>query len=125
MVSFTLRQVTSIVDGAAGPTYRVVNQVTETLGAGPGVFVYAVATKAFSHYATAGDVELWPDSLEEAQVRNLAFYRLDSVSRVWASISEMNEDLDTTSRRVQMLANELTARRQAIVIDRSTVIQGS
>lgn len=125
MVSFTLRQVTSVVQQtAAPPLYRVINQVTSADGASTSVFVYKAATQAFEHYAAAADMEKWPDSLEEANALNKAFYRLDSVSRTWTSLEEMHEDLDMTLRRVRLLANELTVQRDSIEIDRTTVVEG-
>ena len=126
MVSFTLRQITSIVDqDAEAPLYGVQNQVTEATGASAAVFVYKTTTQAFEHYATAGDMDKWPDNFEEANSSNLAFYRLDSVMRTWASLTEMYEDLDMTTRRVRFLANELSQQQGEIIIDRSTVIEGA
>lgn len=126
MVSFSLHQVTSYVDQAnAAPLYRVVNQVSESSGASPAVFVYKTVTKAFDHYASAADMERWPDNYEEAQLKNLAFYRVNSVSRTWKTLQEMQEDLDMTLARVRSLAKELTAQRTVIALDRVTVIEGA
>ncbi len=124
MVSFTLRQTTSLVDQANdAPLYRVINQIVGAIGASPAVFVYKVATSAFEHYANAADMERWPDSREEALVRGLGFYRLDNVSRTWASLEDMYEDLDTTLRRVRSLANELSAQRGVVETVRETLIE--
>lgn len=121
MVSFTLRQVTSIVDG---PAYQVLNEVTAATNADVFVFVYDASSQKFSHYATAADVEQYPTSLALAQVMGQPFYRLASVTRTWTSVSDMNDDLSDTMRRVQSLANELNAQQGSLIIDRTTVIQG-
>lgn len=126
MVSFSLRQVTSLVDQAnAAPKYRVVNQVEISTGASTCVFVYKTASKAFEHYASAADMERWPDSFEEAQVRGLAFYRVNSVSRDWETLGDMQDDLDESMTRVRSLARELTAQHGTVVIDRTTMIEGA
>lgn len=126
MVSFTLHQVTSFVDQAnAAPLYRVLNEVTASTGASPCVFVYKTATQKFDHYASAADMERWPDTREQAEIDNLAFYRVSNVQRDWKNLADMYEDLDYTARRVQSLANELTEQRGEIVIDRTTVIEGA
>lgn len=124
MVSFTLRQTTSLVDQTSGaPLYRVINQIVTAIGASPAIFVYKVATSSFEHYANAGDMERWPDSREEAVVRGLGFYRLDNVSRTWTSLDEMYEDLDVTLRRSRALANELSAQRGTVQAIRDTLIE--
>jgi hypothetical protein len=122
VVSYTLRQVTAIVDG---PAYKVTNQVLAATDADVYVFVYNAASQKFSHYALAADVEQWPTSPQIAQVTGAQFYRQNSVERVWASVQEMNADLDDTIRRVQALADELNAQRESLIIDRTTVIQGA
>ena len=126
MVSFLLRQVTSLVDQAGkAPLYRVINQVTESTGASAAVFAYKTATKVFDHYANAGEMEQLPDSYEEAVVRGVAFYRLNSVSRDWETVAQMYADIDATMRRVRSLAKDLTQQQGAIVMDRSTSIVGA
>lgn len=126
MPTFTLRQTTTIVDQTNdAPLYRVINQVMGAIGASPAAFVYKTSDKVFDHVATAGDMERWPDSYEEAVLRGVEFYRLDSVSRTWTSVEDMNADLDIALRRVQRLANDLTARRGILEIDRVTTIEGA
>lgn len=122
MVSFTLHQLTSIVDG---PQYQVLNEVVAATDASPAVYVYETATQKFNHYAAAADMEQWPDSLEKAQVTSMAFYRLPAVTRTWDTVARMNADLDMSIRRLQSLTDELTAQRGSLVVDRTTVITGS
>jgi hypothetical protein len=122
VVSFTLRQVTDIVDG---PAYKVTNQVVAATDADVYAFVYNAASQKFSHYATAADMQQWPTSLALAQVSNIAFYRLDTVERTWATVGEMNDDLAETVRRIQALADELNQVNGSLTIDRTTVIQGA
>jgi hypothetical protein len=122
VVTFTLHQVTAIVDG---PTYQVTNEVVAATDASPATYVYKTVTQAFSHYAGASDMEQWPDSYEVAQLTGAAFYRLPSLIRTWDTVVRMNEDLATSLRRLQFLADELNAQQGALVIDRTTVVQGA
>ena len=122
MVVFTLRQVTEICDGAK---YKVTNTVTEAQNASSAVYVYNTASQVFSHYATAVDMERWPDSHELAVLRSAVYYRQPSVTRTWESVRRMNEDLAMSLQRLQYLADELNAKQGALVIDRTTVIQGA
>jgi hypothetical protein len=122
VVSFTLRQVTAIVDG---PAYKVTNQVVSATDSDVYAFVFNAASQKFSHYATAADMQQWPTSLALAQVTNAEFYRLDTVVRTWPSVEEMNDDLADTVRRIQRLADELNQVNGSLTIDRTTVIQGA
>jgi hypothetical protein len=121
LVNFTLRQLTSIVDGNK---YQVSNEVTEAVGASTSVYVYKTVNQQFSNYASAADMEQWPTSYEEAQVLGKAFYRLPQVVRTWDTLSQMNLDLAESLRRLQSLADELTVQQGAITIDRTTVVVG-
>lgn len=122
MVSFTLHQVTAIVDG---PAYQVTNEVTAATSASPATYVYKTLTQAFSHYAAAADMEQWPDTYELAQLSGAAFYRLPRVIRTWDTVALMNTDLDMSLRRLQFLADEMNAQQGALVLDRTTVVQGA
>jgi hypothetical protein len=121
VVTFTLRQLTSIVDGTK---YQVSNEVTAATETSPAVYVYKTVNQQFSNYASAADMNQWPEGYEQAQVLGKAFYRLPQVIRTWDTLSQMNTDLDESIRRLQSLADELTAQRGAIVIDRTTVVAG-
>lgn len=122
MVTFTLHQVTAIV---TGPAYSVTNEVTMATDASLAAYVFQTDTQTFSHYATAADIETWPDSLTSATFSGAAFYRLSSVTRTWETVVEMNTDLATSIQRLQSLADELNAQQGALTIDRTTVIQGA
>ena len=125
MVRFSLHQTTSVVDQDGGvPLYRVINQVEAAVGTSSAAFVYKTTLKTFSHYATASDFERWPDSYEEALLRDLPYYRLGSVSRTWDTVTEMQADLDMTCQRVRALANELTRMLSGVVLDRTISIEG-
>ena len=104
MVTFTLRQTTSIVDG---PRYQVVDQVTSATGASLAVYVYITASQLFSHYANAADMEQWPETSGAATLANLMFYRQPSVTRSWSTVALMNDDLAMSLRRLQYLADEI------------------
>ena len=122
MVSFSLQQVTAIVDG---PAYQVTNRVVAAEGSDRNTFVYSAASQKFSHYATAGDMQTLPNSYPMAQALGAMFYRLDSVVRTWPSVAEMNTDLAETVRRIQALVDELTQVNASITIDRTLLIQGA
>lgn len=122
MVSYTLRQVTAIVDG---PAYKVTNQVTAATDSDVNTFVYNAASQKFSHCATAADMLSYPIGYPVAQVLGATFYRLDSVVRTWPTVAEMNNDLAETVRRTQALADELNQMNRSFIIDRTTVIQGA
>ncbi len=121
MTTFSLRQVTSIVDGNK---YQVSNEVTAATDADTATYVYKTANQEFSNYASAADMQQWPIGYEQAQVLNVLFYRLPALIRTWDTVPEMNDDLDTSVRRLQSLADEMNALRGDIVIDRTTVITG-
>jgi len=121
MVVFTLRQITAIFDG---PIYQVTNQVTSAQLASPAAYVFATATQAFDHYASAVDMEQYPDSYEKAVLLGTKFYRLPTVVRRWSNVALMNDDLATSLRRLQSLADELTAQQGDLIVDRTIVIQG-
>lgn len=122
VVSFTLRQLTNVSDG---PSYEVVNEVTAAVEASRATYVYKTVSQEFSHYASAIDMERWPDTYETAQVTGAMFYRLPLLSRTWDTVAQMNADLDTSLRRLQSLADELTAQRGALVLDRTTTVVGA
>lgn len=122
MVSFSLQQVTAIVDG---PAYQVTNRVVAAEGSDLGAFVYSAASQKFSHYATASDMQTLPISYPMAQALGAMFYRLDNVVRTWPSVAEMNVDLAETVRRVQFLADELSQASTSITVDRTLLIQGA
>lgn len=119
MVTFTLHQVTAVVEGNA---YRVTNEVTQAVDASTATYVYRTDSQKFSHYASAADMAQWPDSLEVAQLSGAGFYRLPSVVRTWETISQMNQDLATSIRRLQSLADELNAGYAQLTLDRTIVI---
>lgn len=121
MVSFKLHQVTRIV----GDAYEVTNEVTEAHDANTATYVFKTVNQAFSNYASAADMEKWPASYAEAQLANTAFYRLPKLVRKWDTVAQMNEDLDTSVRRLQSLADELNAQRGALEIDRTVTVVGA
>lgn len=125
MVTFTLHQATEVIEQPSdGPHYRVHNEVTAATGASPAVFVFKTSTQAFDHYARAADLEQWPDSYEEALLRELAFYRAKILTRTWDTLADLSEDLAMTLQRTQRLANELNLQQGAIAVDRTTVVVG-
>jgi hypothetical protein len=121
VVSFTLNQVTSIVNEVQ---YQVVNTVTAAVGASPAVYVFETTTQRFVRYASAGDMEQYPDSLELAQVLGFPFYRLPTVTRTWETVQLMNADLATSLYRLQSLADQLNAQQGSLIVDRTTTVVG-
>lgn len=118
-VSFSLRQITSVVDG---PLYRVNNEVSTAVGASPAVFVFKTLTQAFDHYATVADLEAYPATYAEAAADGLAFYRQAAVVRDWETVALREDDLAMTRSRLQFLANELNALQDSLATDTTTVI---
>jgi hypothetical protein len=118
-VSFSLRQITSVV---TGPLYRVNNTVDAATDAPIQIFVFKTLTQVFSHYATVADLETYPDTYAEAVADDLAFYRLAEVERDWETIEEMESDVAMTQSRVQFLANELNAVQVGVPSDTTTLI---
>lgn len=121
MVTFTLHQVTAIVEG---PAYRVTNEVTMAQGASPATYVFKTLTQEFCHYAVAADMTQWPDSYDVARLLGAAFYRLPLVARTWHTVALMNQDLAMSLQRLQFLADELNAQQGSLTIDRTTTVQG-
>lgn len=122
-VSVQLHQVTSVQDG---PAYRVKSEVLSAVGMQPEVFVYKTATQVFDHYATVADMELYPQTLQEAQLAALPFYRQASVQRDWPTASLMQSDLDMTQARVQDLVIQMASLEQNVVVDQTlTISSGS
>lgn len=122
MVTFTLQQVTAPCNG---PAYCVTNTVTAATEASPNVYVYKTVTQAFDHYASAADMERWPDNFDQAFQANNAFYRLPSVTRTWSTVVAMNRDLRDSVFRLQRLADDLNTASGTLTINRTTLIEGS
>lgn len=122
VVVFTLRQITSVLDG---PIYRVRNEVTAAENASTSVFVYRTSTAEFDHYASARDMTLWPDSRAAAQTAGLEYYRQTFVQRDWESVTELVSDVNLSWERVQLLASELTEEAGLLTIDRTLVLEGA
>jgi len=118
-VSFSLRQITSVV---TGPLYRVNNTVDAATDASLMIFVFKTTTQEFSHYATVADIETYPDTYAQAVSDGAAFYRLASVVRDWGTVEEMEADVAMTLSRTQFLANELNAVQVGVSSDTTTVI---
>lgn len=124
MISFTLRQVTSVVDQpGASPLYRVTSQVTAASGASPSIFVYKVVEIAYDHVAGAADMARWPDNREAAIAAGAGFFRLDTVARAWPLLSEMRADQAEIQRRTRSLARELADQRASAETDETTLIE--
>lgn len=114
MPTFTLHQTTSF----DSPLFTVTNSVAEA-----SVYVYTTVTQAFSHYATAADMIIYPTELAIAQLTNAKFYRLPSVTRTWETLVEVNDDLATSIRRLQSLAEELVQVGALVTLDRITIVR--
>ncbi len=121
-VSFSLRQVATALDG---PIYRVKNEITAATNADPAVFVFKTANQTFSHYASAAEMEQWPDNYEDAVADALTFYRLTEVTRDWDTVAEQNADVEITAARIQALATDLENIADDLTFDETTVIEGA
>jgi hypothetical protein len=122
VITFSLQQETEIVTAT---TYRVTNQILEAQGASPAVYVYKTLTQGFSHYASASDMEQYPDTLEVATLTAAAYYRLPRVVRTWDSVLMMNQDLASAIQRLQFLADELNVRQGTVIVNRTTIVRSA
>ncbi len=120
VVQYELNQVTSL----QGCLYRVKNTVLSAVNASTSVFVFMTETQAFSHYAKISDLETYPLTRSAALVSGALYYRQASVTRDWATVAEMNEDLTLTQARLSRLAQDLGAVIDSVVINRTTTISG-
>lgn len=118
-VTFTLHQVTQVLDG---PLYRASNEVTAATEADPNVFVFATATKVFDHYANPAEMANTPIGWDAASVANSPFYRQASVVRDWETAAEMQTDLTTTQARLTALAEDLTTLNGQLTVDQTIII---
>lgn len=118
-VTFTLHQVTQVLDG---PLYRASNEVTMATESDVNVFVFATATKVFDHYANPSEMANTPIGWDAANVAGSSFYRQSSVVRDWNTAAEMQTDLTTTQARLAALAEDLTTLNGQLTIDQTIVI---
>ena len=122
-VSLTLHQTAVPATVSGGATYTVTNEITASVGISPAVFVFKTDTGVFDHYATPPDMEALPASQAEAVAAGLPFYRQPGVTRVWTTISAMEEDLALTQTRLNGLVRETSQIQGSLTIDRSVVLQ--
>lgn len=116
-VSLTLRQTTVPSSSAGSASYSVTSAVTASVGISPAVFVYRADNGKFSHYATPADMDAYPDTQVAAVADGKDFYRQASLTRVWPTISGMNDDLTTTRVRLSALVRETSKIQGSIVVD--------
>jgi hypothetical protein len=122
-VSLTLHQTSTPLTVDGGATYKVVNEVTASMGIAMEVFVFRTDTGVFSHYATPADLELLPTSQAVAVSNSVGFFRQSSVTRIWTKISEMNEDLALTKTRLQALSREVAKTQGTLLVDQVVEIR--
>lgn len=118
-VSLSLQQTTSAASIPNAAQYTVTNQITSSIGIDPGVFVYSLASGSFSHYATAADMSLYPDGAPAAAAAGVRFYRCPTLTRVWATINQMQEDLLMTQIRLQRLLNEISQLQTSLIVNQT------
>lgn len=99
MVSLTLVQTASVV----GMKFRVRDEITLSVDIDPAVFVFAVETQTFSHYATPADMESYPNTLAQATTNGKDFYRGPILERDWDFITDANVQKTATKARLQLL----------------------
>lgn len=122
-VSLTLHQTAVPATVNGGASYTVTNEVTASVGISPAVFVFKTDTGKFDHYATPADLEGLPDSQAQAVADGKGFYRQPAVTRVWPTISAMNEDLAMTQTRLNSLVREVSKIQGSLTVDRVVEIQ--
>lgn len=121
-VTVQLHQVTSI---QPGPLYRVKNEVLSAQSIDTAMFVYKVSTQVFDHYAVVADMEQYPNTYAAAVQAGVDFYRQPSVTRDWATVTLMQEDLAITQARVQDLLNQMNALQGSIPSDTTITLTGN
>ena len=90
----------------ADPIYRVKNLVTYASEIAKEVFVFNVATEAFSHVAFPYDMENVPVGKAAAEAAGNSFYRLLEVTRDFDSLQGAMEFAVHSRGRVEFLADE-------------------
>ncbi len=127
-VSLTLRQATAVlppIPPATAPVYRVKAEITDAMNIDEAVFVYATASRQFSHYATVADLERWANDRTQAMTNGDPFYRLSTVSRDWPTVALLTEDLKLARNRLQLLVNEMNAAELGVLLDVTTIISST
>lgn len=122
-VSLTLHQTNDPATVLGGAQYTVTNEIIASIGIDPAVFVFKTETGEFDRYATAADLDALPTSQTLAVVDSIAYYRLTRVTRVWTTISAMQDDLAMTRRRLNSLAREVAQLQADLTIDQTIEIK--
>lgn len=122
-VSISLRQITQVTSNDNGASYQATSVVEAARGIDRALFVYRTDTRRFDHYATPADLVTVPISLELAVKNSLPFYRQDNLTRVWLSPGLMQDDIVMTETRLRSLAQEMSDRGSASVIDKLVQIE--
>jgi hypothetical protein len=122
-VSLTLHQTTLVTPASDGASYQATSLVEASFGIDKAVFVFKTDTQGFDHYATPADLETVPTSRDLALAERLPFYRQDGLTRVWPTLSLMQDDIVVTRSRLQGLVREVSQAVGPAVIDVVTVIE--
>lgn len=122
-VSLTLHQTTSVTPASGGASYQATSVVEASFGIDKAVFVFKTDTQGFDHYATPADLESVPVSRDLALAERLPFYRQDSLTRTWPTLSLMQDDVVVTRSRLQGLIREVSRSLGPAVIDVVTVVE--
>lgn len=122
-VSLTLHQTTSVTPGSGGATYQATSVVEASRGIDKAVFVFRTDTQGFDHHATTADLEVVTTSLELAVAERQPFYRKDSVTRTWPTLSLMQKDIMFTRANLGLLVRAVARAQRPVIIDETIEIE--
>lgn len=115
-VSITLRQENSTYnDDDNLPVYQSANEVVASEGIPLALFVFAVETEEYSHVASTRDIEVYPDSKDQAVSEGLTYYRQAQVTREFDNITSAQDFASHVRSRLQFLSNDYPATQDAFV----------
>ena len=113
-VSITLK-IEHTVEGSEDTVfYRVACEVPATEGIDLALFAFKTEDDSYGHPATVRDLELFPDSKNEAVNNGLDYYRLASVTRDFDAMVDAIAFSTNVRTRLQYLANDLPITQEAI-----------
>lgn len=115
-VSITLEQTnTTTTDEDHQPSYSSENAIVASDGIPLALFVYDVASEAYSHVAAVADIETYPDSLAQAVSDELPFYRQVAATQEYTTITEAQAFATHVQTRLNFLAQDYPKTQDAFV----------
>lgn len=107
---------------SASAPYRVVDNITATVGIDPSCFVFKVADGLFDHVATVLDMHTYYDTLLAAQGASHPYYRQSAVTKDFSDVNIAKDFADTLKSRLTSLAKEYQTSVTAFVGSETTTV---